>query len=297
MSGIINLIVAIPVLFVMLAIPVSIGVYVYRDAKRREMNAVLWTLVAVFAPSLIGFIIYLLVRGSYSDMQCGSCNASIKEYYVVCPKCGAKLRPSCPNCATPVELDWAVCPKCAQPLPEYQNDIVTPVRPKDKTLWKILLVVIIVPIILIVLMIVSFSVVGSGGSIAHAEVAIEQYLQDVDEPRIKEWLEECDSESDKAYVLEYRTEVEGQKQVRYLIYLPQLADYFNYSATQANGVFGTTLDIDLENVDGVTGKDLNLITYRGDSYADLKLTLDGEKVECEITEVDYSVAPSDYIGE
>ena len=51
-------------------LPLVIGVYVYRDAKRRNMNAPLWTIIAILAPSLIGFIIYLLVRGNYSNLKC-----------------------------------------------------------------------------------------------------------------------------------------------------------------------------------------------------------------------------------
>ena len=42
-----------------IGLEVLIGVYVYRDAVKRNMNAVLWTLVSVFAPYLVGFIIYL----------------------------------------------------------------------------------------------------------------------------------------------------------------------------------------------------------------------------------------------
>ena len=53
--------VMISIFVIAMVIPVLIGVYVYRDASDRGMNAVLWTLVAVLAPSLIGFIIYLLV--------------------------------------------------------------------------------------------------------------------------------------------------------------------------------------------------------------------------------------------
>ena len=49
------------VLVALLTIPIMIGVYVYRDAKRRGMNAMAWTLIAVVAPALIGFIIYLLI--------------------------------------------------------------------------------------------------------------------------------------------------------------------------------------------------------------------------------------------
>ena len=52
------------VLVALLTVPVLIGVYVYRDSRRRGMNAALWTLIAVAAPALIGFIIYLLDRKS-----------------------------------------------------------------------------------------------------------------------------------------------------------------------------------------------------------------------------------------
>ena len=41
-------------------LPLLIGVYVYRDAKRRNMNAPLWTIIAILAPSLIGFIMKVL---------------------------------------------------------------------------------------------------------------------------------------------------------------------------------------------------------------------------------------------
>ena len=145
-----NVVIAIPLFMLMIIVallPLLIGVYVYRDAKRRGMNAALWTLIAILAPSLIGFIIYLLVRGNYSNLKCPRCAATVTEQYVVCPKCGAKLKPSCPNCSAPVEPDWTVCPKCAQPLPTVQEDIVTPVQPKDKTLWKILAAIIIVPVV------------------------------------------------------------------------------------------------------------------------------------------------------
>ena len=65
-----NIIVSFIMLFMIfgigIAIPAAIGIYVYRDAKRRGMNAALWTLIALLAPSLVGFIIYLIVRGNYS---------------------------------------------------------------------------------------------------------------------------------------------------------------------------------------------------------------------------------------
>lgn len=45
-----------------ITIPLTISIYVYRDAKRRKMNAIVWTLITLFVPSLVGFVIYLLVR-------------------------------------------------------------------------------------------------------------------------------------------------------------------------------------------------------------------------------------------
>ena len=55
---------------VIVLLPILVGIYVFRDAKSRGMNAAMWTLIAILVPSLIGFIIYLLVRGSYSNRRC-----------------------------------------------------------------------------------------------------------------------------------------------------------------------------------------------------------------------------------
>jgi hypothetical protein len=43
-------------------IPILLGVFVYRDAKAHDLDPLLWTLVAIFAPGFIGLIVYLAVR-------------------------------------------------------------------------------------------------------------------------------------------------------------------------------------------------------------------------------------------
>ena len=48
--------------------------YVFGDARRRAMNAVLWTLLAIFIPSGIGIILYFILRDPIP---------------AVCPGCGA----------------------------------------------------------------------------------------------------------------------------------------------------------------------------------------------------------------
>ena len=46
-----------------LALPLVIGVLVYRDASRQAMSSpLLWALLAALAPSFIGLIVYLVVR-------------------------------------------------------------------------------------------------------------------------------------------------------------------------------------------------------------------------------------------
>ena len=49
-------------LFVTIAVPVCIGLFVYQDAKSHGMTAWLWTAVAVLIPYFVGLVIYLLVR-------------------------------------------------------------------------------------------------------------------------------------------------------------------------------------------------------------------------------------------
>ena len=147
--GIFFLLILIPLIF---GIPILIGIYVYRDANRRGMNAVLWTLIALLTPSMLGLIIYLLVRSNYSDLTCPNCNSPVEESYVVCPTCRTKLRPTCEVCGTAVQTTWKVCPHCGTDLPEFDYNVATPVRKKDNTLGKILVAILVIPIAILILL-------------------------------------------------------------------------------------------------------------------------------------------------
>lgn len=52
------------IVIAIIAIPIIIGLYVYKDASSRNMKALTWALIAALVPSLIGFIIYLFVRNN-----------------------------------------------------------------------------------------------------------------------------------------------------------------------------------------------------------------------------------------
>ncbi len=108
------------VLFINIAIPVCIGMYVYQDAKNHGMEAILWTAVAVLIPYFIGLIIYLVVRYNHSAHKCHRCGKTIKDTYTICPQCGAELKAKCPQCNEYVEYNWHLCAHCGTELPYYE---------------------------------------------------------------------------------------------------------------------------------------------------------------------------------
>lgn len=77
-----------------IAIPFTVAYIVYNNAKSRNMNAWIWTLVSVLLPYFVGVIIYLVVRQSYplaNARKCSVCNNGVQQGWKVCPNCGADL--------------------------------------------------------------------------------------------------------------------------------------------------------------------------------------------------------------
>ncbi len=89
--------------------------YVNRDAKRRGMNYVLWTILVLFIPNAIGYIIYFVVRQPVM-VPCPQCGTIVKAAFNFCPKCKFSLHPVCPQCHRPIEGGAAFCPYCAAEL-------------------------------------------------------------------------------------------------------------------------------------------------------------------------------------
>lgn len=278
-----------------ICIPVLIGVYVYRDAKNRGMNAVLWTLIAILVPALIGFIIYLLVRGSYSDMKCPKCESPVAEPYLSCPRCGAKLKPTCPSCAAPVEAEWKVCPKCATQLPEHYDDVTSPVRKKDKTLGKILLAVVLIPMLLLVVMVLSFTGFSStaGGITGVTSLPVDDYLQEVGNPQIEQWIDNSGDEYSKAYVLQNESLSGESAQAHYLVYMPCLAGNPQISIGTSSNLFGRTTKLELTDNNSSGGNTLLLITCSGKNASKIEIYYNGQRINCEITKVDYPLRLTD----
>ena len=288
-------IVAVPVLIMVAlaaCLPFVLGVYVYRDANRRGMNAILWALVAVLAPSLIGLLVYLLVRGNYSDLRCPRCDTPVGEEFVVCPNCGAKLRPSCPNCAAPVESDLKVCPRCTQPLPERQTDIDSPVRAKDRSIWKVLVIAIVVPILLLGLLLLGMMLPAGGGSAGVNKTTVSEYYEEMalrhradDAAKVKDWAEHVDFTVRTAYALRYTNEYD---QHFFLVYIPSVGDSNRSSIGQSSSIFGTTLRLELESSGGE--RTFFSLYSRTEQVPKLKIKVNGKTMPCEITTVDFDPA-------
>lgn len=279
-------------LAVFLVIPVLIGVYVYRDARRRGMNAVLWTLIAVIAPALVGFIIYLLVRGGYPDLECPQCGGGVTERYVVCPHCGARLRCACPSCAAPVEPDWKVCPHCAAPLDGAGEGVTPPRRRPDKALGKILAVIIVVPVLLVITAIAGYLMRPQGGSATLQDITFDEYdrLQPSDTVRnaVHRWLDAMEVRTDRAYALRYDLPGEYGYENRYyfLIYVPAGGQQTSMSFGIDSGLFGSTLDMRLENT-GYSGS-LFCVEAAAEKAPAPNITLDGKRIRCSVQKVDYN---------
>jgi RNA polymerase subunit RPABC4/transcription elongation factor Spt4 len=116
-SEIIDLLIVFPLAFVLIiGIIYRVGRFVFKDSKQRGMDPWLWTTVAIFVPNLIGLIIYLLVRNSYTKKICLGCGKPVDDHFMVCPFCGYKLKDNCGSCGYAVDPEWNICPKCASKL-------------------------------------------------------------------------------------------------------------------------------------------------------------------------------------
>lgn len=109
-----------------LAVEVCLGVWTYRDAKSRGLEAGVWTAVVVLVPSFVGLLLYLLV---------GRHRVADAPLWAFCPSCGAKTeagRPYCSSCGSGLAAEDGgaasdvpgVAPEPVRPAPVSRAPIV-----------------------------------------------------------------------------------------------------------------------------------------------------------------------------
>ena len=96
---------------------IGVGVAVYHDAKQRGMEPLLWALVAMLVPYLLGLIAYLIVRHPLQSL-CTSCRQPVSANDVYCKSCGVSLQVHCPACGRPSLPAARFCPHCGAPMGE-----------------------------------------------------------------------------------------------------------------------------------------------------------------------------------
>jgi RNA polymerase subunit RPABC4/transcription elongation factor Spt4 len=99
--------------------------YINRDAKRRGMSPVLWTIVAILIPNLLGILLYFVLRQPVRS-ACPQCGSAVQPGFNFCPRCSYKLSPSCPQCQRLVGINDVFCPYCGTSLRDQATPASSP---------------------------------------------------------------------------------------------------------------------------------------------------------------------------
>lgn len=282
------------VLALFLAIPITIFVlivrYVYKDAKRRHMNASLWTLVAVLAPFFIGFVLYLLARSNHPDLICPKCGASVSDQYTVCPQCGTQLQPACPQCNKPVDPSWKYCPWCTAPLDGIQQP--TPPQPRpDKFLLRLLVAILLVPIFLMSLSVFAMVNIRQSGvsTLSRYYLVVGTYYTEVPDDvaeSVRQWYEGLELNLNHAYVLEFdeHSSLDNLEHQYFLVYAPKASGDGRFGIH--NGFLRSTVELKFD--DGSQPDGFALIEVKATKHLDLDVYVGGKKRTVDVQTVDFN---------
>ena len=193
-------------MFIYFGLVVVAAIYVFTDAKKRGMSAVMWALITLFVPFLLGLIIYLICRNPLMEFQCPKCGNGLENHAKTCPQCGHSLLTQCPECNFPVQRGWRNCPSCGKELPQ---DFEQPVRTFQKDRSGFIVIGVIVGIILLTLVVIliSFGYNNISGdyhseSYGGLEGMYNITKEDISgNSTIQTWIEESDASKNKVHVL------------------------------------------------------------------------------------------------
>jgi hypothetical protein len=99
---------------VLMALYVLMVGYVSRDAPRRNMGTVFWTLVCLI-PGGIGSVLYFLLRLPIVSL-CPSCGTRIQSEFHFCPQCAFQVSAACGKCYRGVRITDLFCVNCGHDL-------------------------------------------------------------------------------------------------------------------------------------------------------------------------------------
>lgn len=100
--------------------------YVNRDAGRRGMSRLAWTLLAIFIPHALGIVLYFVLRKP-RILNCPQCSAAVEPGFRFCPQCQGQLNAICPQCQRGVHAGAKFCPYCGSHLGASGTPVSVPV--------------------------------------------------------------------------------------------------------------------------------------------------------------------------
>jgi len=104
--------------------------YINRDAGRRGMSSLLWTLVAIFIPNALGIVLYFILRKPRPS-RCPQCGVIVEPSFGFCPRCRYRLSPVCPHCQRGVHASDKFCPYCGGEVGATANALPAPAPGQD----------------------------------------------------------------------------------------------------------------------------------------------------------------------
>ena len=285
-----------------LTLPVIVGSYVYKDAKKRNMDAVLWTAVVILVPGLVGLIIYLIVRGNSSDATCPVCENDVSDSHVLCPYCGNPLKLCCKNCQTVISPSWKLCPQCGTEIkPEDFAQFKEPKPKKEKSIRGLVIVLIVVPLLALIIGIIGLRLFSfDSGHVSLSSMSgyhLEVPANDVG-PEIKAWIADCDAKGGGVYVLRLSPEksallvtdnIEDKESSFYAyVYINQYVGAPGLTGT--TNINGRTLEIEYfgsfdEEEKMINGYELSEFHVIGPTIQNIKVLIDGALVDAVVTDL------------
>ena len=100
--------------------------YVNRDAGRRGMSRLGWTLLAIFVPNALGIVLYFVLRKPRT-LNCPQCSTVVEPGFGFCPRCRYRLTPVCPQCQRGVHEGDKFCAYCGRDFGASGNTVSGPV--------------------------------------------------------------------------------------------------------------------------------------------------------------------------
>ena len=119
----------------------GIIVWTYRDIRERTRDTASQVMAALLVVlfNVPGLFLYLILRPTETltdayerrlegealiremaehRRSCPSCQALVREEFLLCPQCRTKLQEPCSDCGRALELSWAACPYCGAQGPQ-----------------------------------------------------------------------------------------------------------------------------------------------------------------------------------